>query len=104
MQPGHHGPAPHHGKLQVLGQCRNASGLLIQNFFRNTEYETLKDAEAETDQIQSMLFHVGDEDTRLDVILALIDLNELLDVRIQDLFEEGYQCPAEIDFIKFNLM
>ena len=51
-----------------------------------------------------MLFHVGDEDTRLDVILALIDLNELLDVRIQDLFEEGYQCPAEIDFIKFNLM
>ena len=72
--------------------------------FRNTEYETLKDAEAETDQIQSMLFHVGDEDTRLDVILALIDLNELLDVRIQDLFEEGYQCPAEIDFIKFNLM
>ena len=72
--------------------------------FRNTEYETLKDAEAETDEIQSMLFHVGDADTRLDVILALIDLNELLDIRIQDLFEEGYQCPAEIDFIKFNLM
>ena len=72
--------------------------------FRNTEYETLKDAEAETDKIQRMLFHIKDVDTRLDVILALIDLNELLDIRIQDLFEEGYQCPAEIDFIKFNLM
>ena len=72
--------------------------------FRNTEYETLKDAEAETDEIQRMLFHIKDEDTRLDVILALIDLNELLDIRIQDLFEEGYQCPAEMDFIKFNLM
>ena len=71
---------------------------------RNTEYQTLKDAEAETDDIQSLLFHVEDEDKRLDVILALIDLNELLDIRIQDLFEEGYQCPAEIDFIKFNLM
>ena len=72
--------------------------------FRNTEYETLKDAEAETDEIQRMLFHIKDVDTRLDVILALIDLNELLDIRIQDLFEEGYQCPAEMDFIKFNLM
>ena len=72
--------------------------------FRNTEYETLKDAEAETDEIQRMLFHIKDVDTRPDVILALIDLNELLDIRIQDLFEEGYQCPAEMDFIKFNLM
>ena len=72
--------------------------------FRNTEYETLKDAEAETDEIQRMLFHIKDVGTRLDVILALIDINELLDIRIQDLFEEGYHCPAEMDFIKFNLM
>ena len=93
----------------TMANCRYRRMQLARTFdqdleFRNTEYETLKDAEAETDEIQSMLFHVGDADTRLDVILALIDLNELLDIRIQDLFEEGYQCPAEMDFIKFNLM
>ena len=77
---------------------------LILYFSRTTEYETLKEVEVKTDEMQNLLFHALDEDTRLDVTLALIDLNELLDVRIQDLFEEGYQCPAEIDFIKFNLM
>ena len=77
---------------------------LILYFSRTTEYETLKEVEVKTDEMQNLLFHAIDEDTRLDVTLALIDLNELLDVRIQDLFEEGYQCPAEIDFIKFNLM
>ena len=77
---------------------------LILSFSRTTEYETLKEVEVKTDEMQNLLFHAIDEDTRLDVTLALIDLNELLDVRIQDLFEEGYQCPAEIDFIKFNLM
>ena len=77
---------------------------LILYFSRTTEYETLKEVEVKTDEMQNLLFHAIDEDTRLDVTLALIDLNKLLDVRIQDLFEEGYQCPAEIDFIKFNLM
>ena len=77
---------------------------LILYFSRTTEYETLKEVEVKTDEMQNLLFHAIDEDTRLDVTLALIDLNELLDVRIQDLFEEGYQCPAEIDFIKFDLM
>ena len=77
---------------------------LILYLSRTTEYETLKEVEVKTDEMQNLLFHAIDEDTRLDVTLALIDLNELLDVRIQDLFEEGYQCPAEIDFIKFNLM
>ena len=78
--------------------------ILILYFSRTTEYETLKEVEVKTDEMQNLLFHAIDEDTRLDVTLALIDLNELLDFRIQDLFQEGYQCPAEIDFIKFNLM
>ena len=40
----------------------------------------------------------------METILGLIDVNKILDDRLQGLFKAGYNCPEEIHFINDLLM
>ena len=72
--------------------------------YRNEEYETLKEVLEEIDKTQNLLYHDSNDKAKLDTILGLIEVTQLLDSRVQELFEDGYHCPQEVDFIKSVLM
>ena len=74
------------------------------NLSRTDEYDHLKELIEELDSIQRTLYHKIRDKTKLQTILRLIDVSKKLDDRLMTLFEAGYQCPQEIQFIKTSLM
>ena len=73
-------------------------------YFRSEEYQTLKEVLEEIDKVQNILYHDNNDKAKLDTILGLIEVTQVLDSRVQELFEDGYHCPQEVDFIKMMLM
>ena len=71
---------------------------------RQDEYESLKKLMSDVDPIQNKLFHDISENTRLDTVMAILDIQQHLETRVEKLFEEKAQCSEELDFIKFSLM
>ena len=71
---------------------------------RAEEYNNLNNIIKQFHQIQIILYHGFSENSKLETILGLIDVNEILDDRLEVLFKDGYQCPEEIFFINNLLM
>ena len=75
--------------------------------YRTEEYSYLNSINQQFHQIQTVLYHGhqgSEENSKLETILGLIDVNKILDDRLQVLFKAGYNCPEEIYFIKNLLM
>ena len=71
---------------------------------RTEEYNTLNNIIQLFHQIQIVLFHGSSEESKVETILGLIDVNRILDDRLEVLFKAGYHCPDEIYFITNLLM
>ena len=71
---------------------------------RTEEYNHLSKISQQTHQIQIVLYQGSRESSKLETILGLIDVNKILDDRLQGLFKAGYNCPEEIHFINDLLM
>ena len=71
---------------------------------RTEEYNHLNEISHQFHQIQIVLYHGPHESSKLETILGLIDVNKILDDRLQGLFKAGYNCPEEIHFINNLLM
>ena len=71
---------------------------------RTEEYNNLNNIIQQFHQIQLVLYHGSSENPQLEAILGLIDVNKILDDRLQVLFKAGYHCPDEIYFINNLIM
>ena len=71
---------------------------------RTEEYVHLKDLSEGLGDIQRELYHKPSDQTLLETILGLINTSKKLEDRLRILFEAGYKCPAEIEFIKSSIM
>ena len=71
---------------------------------RTDEYVNLKDLNEGLEDIQTELYHKPSDQTLLETILGLINISRRLEDRLRMLFETGYQCPAEINFLKTSIM
>ena len=56
------------------------------------------------DEVQSDLFKSSTDNTKVDTIVGLLDIQEYLEARVQELFADKLQCPDELQFLKFSLM
>ena len=71
---------------------------------RTEEYVHLKDLSEGLGDIQRELYHKPSDQTLLETVLGLINTSKKLEDRLRILFEAGYKCPAEIEFIKSSIM
>ena len=71
---------------------------------RQDEYDSLKTLMADVDRVQDNLFHDISENTRLETVMAILDIQQHLETRVEKLFEEKAHCSDELHFIKFSLM
>merc|ERR1712066_1026505 len=78
--------------------------LTVNHNCRTDEYDNLKELIQEFENIQTNLYHKANDKTKLETILRLIDISKKLDDRLKLLFEAGYQCSEEINFIKASIM
>ena len=76
----------------------------MQFILRTEEYNHLNNIIQQFHQIQIVLYHGSSDNSKLETILGLIDVNKILDDRLQVLFKAGYNCPEEIYFINNLLM
>ena len=72
--------------------------------YRREEYKNLNNIIQRFHQIQTVLYQGSSESSKLETILGLIDVNKILDDRLQVLFKAEYHCPEEIYFINNLLM
>ena len=64
----------------------------------------MNDIMEDLDEVQSDLFKSSTDNTKVDTIVGLLDIQEYLETRVQELFADKLQCPDELQFLKFSLM
>jgi len=71
-------------------------GECLEEEFQNTE-TLLKEIDS---IIQDSLFKIKGEKSRVDAVLGYVDIQSLIEKRVQALFENGMKCQAEVVILK----
>merc|ERR1711935_413328 len=65
------------------------------------EFENTEDLREKVDNvIQNSLFKVKGDESRVEAILEFVDVQRLIEERVQALFENGMKCPDEVVTLK----